>query len=324
MYIILHLIILIFQNFYNIEGSCNYYLNYNLLGIVKNASIQAKNCINDYVTCTYVSLSIPGLVVGSFSGCPEETDLILQTIINQRLDVFSEFKAFVNNNTKIIDHDLLCQHSINGNQPFIINTMSGKGRFFVHCHKQNETYNEPEVKFNLPTTDATPVKCNNGQGQDVCTEGYCGMFEISSISSNGDSQLSQKYQNCPNNIFNQMYLLATNPGTTFNKALLNDKYNIGPICVDKSSLKTLSKSGLSSYFWYINCYVPDNNKSTEFPEIPDLMLYATTTATIITSTPITTTTKLATSSCGHGHLSIISDKFVSSTMNDDNKCDVLL
>uniref|UniRef100_A0A0N5BJE4 Uncharacterized protein n=1 Tax=Strongyloides papillosus TaxID=174720 RepID=A0A0N5BJE4_STREA len=173
---------------------------------------------------------------------------------------------------------------------------------------QNETYKEPEVKFNPPSTDATPVKCNNGQGQDACTEGYCGMFEISTISSSGDSQLSQKYQNCPNNIINQLYLLSTNRGTTFNKALLNDKYNIGRACVDKLSLKTLAKNGLSSYFFYINCYVPDGNKNAEFPEIPDLMFYATTTTTL---KPIITTTKLATSSCNLSIVTIIFFKIVS-------------
>uniref|UniRef100_A0A0N5BJE7 PIR protein n=1 Tax=Strongyloides papillosus TaxID=174720 RepID=A0A0N5BJE7_STREA len=290
----LTLITLLFYLFYNIDGLCNYYENYNLLGILKNTNVQKQICNSENVTCTYVSLSIPGLVVGSFSGCPEMANFILTTIITSRLDIFNKFKAIINNKTKEIDNDLLCHRSMYGNQSELIDTMSGVGEFFVHCYTQDETYDSPGVQFHPPTENVMPVKCNSYQNQDFCTEGYCGMLEVSSIVLGGFSQFSQKYQYCPNNIINQLYVISTELNITFNNALIDATHDIGPICVDKSNSKVLSKNGLLSYFWYVNCYVPNNTNSVQFPEIPDLMFYATTTTTL---KPIMTTTKLATSFC---------------------------
>uniref|UniRef100_A0A0N5BJE8 Transmembrane protein n=1 Tax=Strongyloides papillosus TaxID=174720 RepID=A0A0N5BJE8_STREA len=295
MFKILSLIALLFHLSYNVEGLCNYFQNYYLLGQLTNTDIQQHTCKNDADTCEYLSFDFPGLAIGSFSGCPEETNYVLTIIIGQRSDVYNEFKGIMNNKTGFIDHDLLCQRSIDGNQPFIIDTMSGKAKFYVHCYNQNETYNNPEVQFNPPTTDATPVNCNSGQGQNICHEGYCGMFEVSSITPDGKSQVSQKYQYCPNRMFNQLYIIKTNGSDLFNTALINDLNTLGPICVDKLNLKFLYKNGLSSYFMYVNCYVPNNTNSVQFPEIPNLMFYATTTTTT-TSNPIITTTKLATPS----------------------------
>uniref|UniRef100_A0A0K0FXA3 CUB domain-containing protein n=1 Tax=Strongyloides venezuelensis TaxID=75913 RepID=A0A0K0FXA3_STRVS len=293
MFNIIALITLLFYLFSHIDGSCDYYENYNLLGTMKNTSVQTQICSSDDVTCTYVTLSIPGLVVGSFSGCPGMTNFILTTIVASRFDILNKFKAIINNQTNIIDQDLLCHRSMDGTHRDLIDTMSGTGQFFVRCYTQGETYNNPSVQFHPPTRDVVPVKCNNFQDHAICTEGYCGMLEVSSITPGGYSQVSQRYQYCPNDIINQLYLISTELNITFGNALIDATHDIGSICVNKSNQKVLYKNGLSSYFWYVNCYVPSNTNSVQFPDIPNLMFYATTTTT---SNPIMTTTKLATPS----------------------------
>uniref|UniRef100_A0A0N5BJE9 Transmembrane protein n=1 Tax=Strongyloides papillosus TaxID=174720 RepID=A0A0N5BJE9_STREA len=295
---ILSLIILLFQFVCIVEGSCNYYQYYNLLGVLTNEKVEAHACKDFFETCTYVSLVIPGLVEGSFSGCPSETNSILTKIMKERLDIFNQFKVFINNATGLIDHELLCQHSIDDNKPLLIATMSGLGKLFVHCYGQDTTYNTPGVKYNPPTTVVIPANCNTDQGQAICTEGYCGMLELSSITPDGQSQVSKKYQYCPNNIINQLYLISTQYNNTFNQALISDIYSIGPVCVNELNFQMLSKNSSLSYFWYVNCYVPNNTVSVQFPAIPNLFANDTTTTTLnpimttTTSNPIMTTTKV--------------------------------
>uniref|UniRef100_A0A0K0FXA5 DUF19 domain-containing protein n=1 Tax=Strongyloides venezuelensis TaxID=75913 RepID=A0A0K0FXA5_STRVS len=296
---ILSLIILLFQFFYNIEGSCNNYQYYNLLGVLTDEKVETRVCKDFFETCTYVSLVIPGLVEGSFSGCPKETDSILTEIIRKRLDIFDQFKLYINNITGLIDHELLCQHSLDEEKPLFLATMSGLGKFFVHCYEQDTTYDTPGVKYNPPITEIIPTNCNTDQGQAICTEGYCGMLELSSITPDGQFQVSKKYQYCPNNIINQLYLISTQYNNTFNQALINDVHSIGPVCVNELNYQMLSRNSSSSYFWYVNCYVPNNAASVQFPAIPNLFANDTTTTTlnpIMTTTtvnPIMTTTKVA-------------------------------
>ncbi|CEF70187.1 Hypothetical protein SRAE_2000482100 [Strongyloides ratti] len=257
---------------------------YKLLGKVYNSNTTTLPCNNEQDTCTYISLNIPGFVIGYFSGCPENADLLLSGIFALRTDLLAEFKNIFNNNTKIIDHNLLCERSLDGDQPYIINTMTGPG-----------------VKYYPPLIDSIPVLCMNDKKISTCSEGYCAMAEIASITLEGKSQNSLQFQYCPNDLINVIYVISKNYNVMFNDALLLNLNNIGPICVDKTSFQSLSKNGSSSYYWYVNCYVPNSTYAPQFPTIPNLMPYVTITTT--TTKTIETVTKIASFS---NNISIVS------------------
>uniref|UniRef100_A0A0K0E2V9 Transmembrane domain-containing protein n=1 Tax=Strongyloides stercoralis TaxID=6248 RepID=A0A0K0E2V9_STRER len=272
-----------------VKSTCTTYKSFKLLGKVQNSNKTILPCLNNVDSCTYISLNIPGYVIGYFSGCPENADLMLESILAGRSDLLDYFMPIIDNKTRLINHNLLCERTLNGNQPYFLKTMSGIGQFYVHCYNQNELYLNQGVKFIPPLTNSTPVLCVNGEKTDICNEGYCAMAEISSINVDGKSQYSEQYQYCPNILINLLYVKSQRPNIMFNNALLSHLFDIGPICVDKSSYQVTSKNGTSSYFWYVNCYVPNSTYAPQFPNIPNLTIYAITT----TSKPFYTTTKIA-------------------------------
>uniref|UniRef100_A0AAF5DFX9 Uncharacterized protein n=1 Tax=Strongyloides stercoralis TaxID=6248 RepID=A0AAF5DFX9_STRER len=234
-----------------VKSTCTTYKSFKLLGKVQNSNKTILPCLNNVDSCTYISLNIPGYVIGYFSGCPENADLMLESILAGRSDLLDYFMPIIDNKTRLINHNLLCERTLNGNQPYFLKTMSGIGQFYVHCYNQNELYLNQGVKFIPPLTNSTPVLCVNGEKTDICNEGYCAMAEISSINVDGKSQYSEQYQYCPNILINLLYVKSQRPNIMFNNALLSHLFDIGPICVDKSSYQVTSKNGTSSYFWYL-------------------------------------------------------------------------
>uniref|UniRef100_A0A0N5B5C8 ZP domain-containing protein n=1 Tax=Strongyloides papillosus TaxID=174720 RepID=A0A0N5B5C8_STREA len=291
-------IVLIFNIFHNVESSCYSFTNYNLLGKLFQTNTTTKACQNNVDKCSYVSLNIPGLVIGSFSGCLQEIGIIFGRIAGRRLDVNDIFGQIYIPNTDSIDMKLVCQRSTLGNGSHVIETITGDGIFFVHCYNQGEIYDNPLVRFDPPAKSADSVTCFNGIKLINCLEGYCGAFELSYIDQVRYVQISSIFQLCPNDLFNQMYVNSQFSSVKKVEGLHDDLPNAGNACVKKLGKQTLSKNGSLSYFWYVNCLVPNNSNFPKLEQIPDLMLYTSTT------TQLTTTTKGISSIVDHTFISL--------------------
>uniref|UniRef100_A0A0K0F010 Recep_L_domain domain-containing protein n=1 Tax=Strongyloides venezuelensis TaxID=75913 RepID=A0A0K0F010_STRVS len=243
-----------------------------------------KACQNNVDKCSYVSLNIPGLVIGSFSGCLQEVGIIFGRIAGRRLDVDDIFGHLYIPNTSIIDMKSVCQRSTLGNGSYVIETITGDGIFFVHCYNQGEIYINPLERFDPPPKSADSVTCFNGTSLIKCSEGYCGAFELSYINQVRDIQESSIFQLCPNDLFNQMYVNSQFYWIKRTKGLHDDLPDAGNACVKKVKKQMLSKNGSMSYFWYVNCLVSNNSIFPKLEQIPDLMLYTSTTTQLTTTT----------------------------------------
>uniref|UniRef100_A0A0N5A6U7 Fusion glycoprotein F0 n=1 Tax=Parastrongyloides trichosuri TaxID=131310 RepID=A0A0N5A6U7_PARTI len=105
---LIHSILALSIIFYQVHGSCNVYSNYYMLGKWTRNSLQNLACKYANDSCVYISLNVPALAIGTFTGCSSDVGAILTSIVNKRIDVRKNFDKFFNNNIHLIDMELFC------------------------------------------------------------------------------------------------------------------------------------------------------------------------------------------------------------------------
>uniref|UniRef100_A0A0N4ZAN0 GPS domain-containing protein n=1 Tax=Parastrongyloides trichosuri TaxID=131310 RepID=A0A0N4ZAN0_PARTI len=264
--------------------------------------------------CVYVSLNIPGLSVGTFSGCSSNVSLILQTIIEQRLDVKDAMIQFFSDMSRKFDTRKLCDQVTNYKKIHTLEVITGNMSYYGECVKDGQEFSPPLANFTAPTSPATPVQCPFKNETYYCSEGYCGMLEYADLTPDGEGQFQNQLRSCPTTIINQIYKTSTSKYYIWNNQLKSNMPFAAKKCINQSTLNFLSKNGRSSFYIYTNCYIPEKDVIPQFPAIPDLYQYTTTIGstyhpfTIITKrSTIETTTKGTISNI---HMSIVTFIFV--------------
>uniref|UniRef100_A0A0N5BJ56 Transmembrane protein n=1 Tax=Strongyloides papillosus TaxID=174720 RepID=A0A0N5BJ56_STREA len=262
--------LVLFNTFNNLKGLCVDSNNYYLLGNLTNTSPTSTKCKSDSDQCVYIALNVPGMVMGSMSGCQDNIGDTFTNIVTQRMDIKDNFQMFFDNITNKIDMNQICKFSMSGDAPAIVNTLTGRMEYFIHCYSQATLYINPPVVYNPPSKSANPTKCNAGQDQVTCTEGYCGVFEVAYLKQDDLSQVNKLYQSCPNQLINTIYLTSHIKDIVQNGGFQTSIYHMGSVCANKSYDNALSKAQNLSYFMYINCYTNYNGYTPSIPQIPDL------------------------------------------------------
>uniref|UniRef100_A0A0N5C4M0 CUB domain-containing protein n=1 Tax=Strongyloides papillosus TaxID=174720 RepID=A0A0N5C4M0_STREA len=255
-------LVLLLSGFHQAEGQCKTFRNYYVLGRVESSPVTESKCdYND--TCTYVSMDIPALAVGSFSGCSGDVHMrLVVQVLARRRDLRDSVEDFLKKNGMSLGFPKFSKLQKYGDQLHTFDTISGPAKIFLHFYEQGEDYPYPAVRFEGPTLNATSVQCTTdglglGLGKKECYEGYCSFAEFASVSRDGKSQVSKKIQACPNELYEELYMLSKGiVPSNFSQALLNDLTTVAHTCTQKNTHTYLSKGGLSSYYWHVDCSVP--------------------------------------------------------------------
>uniref|UniRef100_A0A0K0EYL2 Uncharacterized protein n=1 Tax=Strongyloides venezuelensis TaxID=75913 RepID=A0A0K0EYL2_STRVS len=257
-------LVLLLSGFHQVEGQCKTFKNYYILGRVESTPVTEVKCDHND-TCTYVSMDIPALAVGSFSGCSGDVHMRLVVhVLSRRRDVRDSIERFLKKNDMSLGFPKFSRLQKYGDQLHTFDTISGPAKIFLHFHQQGQDYIYPAVRFEGPTLNATSVKCTvDGHVKKDCYEGFCSMAEFASVSKDGKSQVSKKIQACPNDLYEELYLLSKGiTPSNFSQALLNDLTSVAHTCTQKSTHTYLSKSGLSTYYWHVDCFVPTHHSGS--------------------------------------------------------------
>ena len=95
--------LVLFNTFNNLKGMCVDSNNYYLLGNLTNTSPTSTKCKSDSDQCVYIALNVPGMVMGSMSGCQDNIGDTFTNIVTQRMDIKDNFQMFFDNTTNKID-----------------------------------------------------------------------------------------------------------------------------------------------------------------------------------------------------------------------------
>uniref|UniRef100_A0A0N5A144 Peptidase A1 domain-containing protein n=1 Tax=Parastrongyloides trichosuri TaxID=131310 RepID=A0A0N5A144_PARTI len=149
------------------------------MGILTSKPLQLLQCTNATDSCAYISLNIPGLAVGTFSGCTSDVGTTFQSIFSKRLDVIYQFNKFFNNSTHSFDMNIFCNEVTKYYQIYTDTTLTGNMTYFATCYPQGQTAKTPLANYTPPAASAQVASCLDNSGLNtLCTEGACGIFEF--------------------------------------------------------------------------------------------------------------------------------------------------
>uniref|UniRef100_A0A0N4ZAN8 MFS domain-containing protein n=1 Tax=Parastrongyloides trichosuri TaxID=131310 RepID=A0A0N4ZAN8_PARTI len=281
---------------YHVEGTCNTYYDYYLLGVLTKKNSQVLQCQNMYDKCILVSLNAPGLVVGTFAGCSTDIMLTLTEIVNKRLDVKDQFLQFFNNQSNSIDTQRFCDKVQNEYKVYNESILTGTLTYYANCYYQGFPYDYPLLNVTVPTKNANLVACPDSSSSNtrLCTEGYCGMLEYTDVSSSIKGQFYNSFRSCPVDVINGIYFVIKSNDMRWNQKLIKSLPGAAEYCVNKTNHYLFINENDLPFCWYVNCYDPSNGVIPMFPAMPDWSQY---TSPSTTTNSITTTnqTILATS-----------------------------
>uniref|UniRef100_A0A0N4ZDM9 EGF-like domain-containing protein n=1 Tax=Parastrongyloides trichosuri TaxID=131310 RepID=A0A0N4ZDM9_PARTI len=253
------------------DSICKSFGELEILGEIINFDNDIVYCGGNIDRCAFISLDIPGLAIGTFNGCQSEVNRVINQLANERNDVADNFLEFYNFTTHNFQVSYLCENYNDKN--FIKNSMTGNFTIYIYCYNKNDgipdSNNSPN--FTSPKHSANPVSCEGKNNTQInCTQGYCGMYEREVYSIDNCTLKKERYQDCPNDLINQIY-------SDYSNGMLNSHYrfsikDIPTICIKQNSSNETFVNEYNSYFWWINCFVPNNLTRIEFPSFPTLYI----------------------------------------------------